>query len=105
MSDVIPLNDLRRLDPETYNEIISVFELAGYRQPRNQALDYLQGCIQRAIAKRCWAYQVSCTFQGTPFGKIITKNADGTTWFHQDRCGDSPAQALLTAYLEALEGR
>ena len=69
------------------------------------ALQYiLQGELQEAIRARGWAYQVSCTFQGTRFAKIATINPDGSKWFHDDQHAPTEAEALLRAYLAAIQG-
>lgn len=70
------------------------------------ALAWLQACLQVAIRARGWAYQVSISFQGTRYGKIVTMNVDGSKHFHQDEHGDTEAEALLKAYLAAItEGK
>ena len=65
---------------------------------------WLQHCLQEAIRARGWAYQVSCTFQGTRFAKIATINPDGSKWFHDDQHAPTEAEALMRAYLSALSG-
>ena len=66
------------------------------------ACAWLQAVLQDAIQARGWAYQVSASFQGTHYGKIVKKNADESKTFLPDVAGDSPAEALLAAYLEAI---
>ena len=41
------LEELKEVDPKLYDDI-SHLELIGWQQPRNQAMDHLQGSIQRA---------------------------------------------------------
>ncbi len=52
------LEGLKEADPETYEEI-SHLEFVGWHQPRNQALDHLQGCIQRACEGRGWTWRLN----------------------------------------------
>jgi hypothetical protein len=89
------LEELKKIDPDFYDEIARGLEQVDIEYEE----DIVQGCVQRAIAAGGWTYQVSRTFQGTSYGKIITQNEDGTKWFHP---GDSPAKAILSAYLSAI---
>lgn len=101
------LAELREKDPETCNEILQ-FELAGYHQPRNQVLDHLQGCLQRACEKRGWDtinWQIKFNAEiGYVFqSRIIMWRKNGNKWqqfFAKSK--SSPAHALLKAYLAAL---
>ena len=96
------LEELREVDFETWNtiNIRCRFIEASYGTEFGQ--DFIQGCIQRVIAAKGWAYQVACTFQKTSFGKIITKDPDGSKIFHPDHAGETPAAALLAAYIDAV---
>ena len=91
------LDQLREKDPElwiryTNNDFVGKVSEA-----------WLQQCMQEAIRWRGWAYQVSCTFQGTRFAKIATINPDGSKWFHDDQHAPTEAEALLRAYLAAIQ--
>ena len=83
------LKRLNVLDPATYDEIVRVrleqfdIEYEG---------DLIQGIIQRAAIKRGWYCQV---VWGAYIGYMAT--VEGNT-----EEGDSPAAALLAAYLGAL---
>ena len=107
------LEGLKVADPETYEEI-SHLEFVGWHQPRNQALDHLQGCIQRACERREWTW---CIYKQTPEEKNshyadiskIVSGYDGDYW-HEDHesCitwedANSPAEALLAAYVAAVK--
>ncbi len=52
------LEELKEVDPTLYDDI-SHLELIGWQQPRNQAMDHLQGCIQRACERRGWPFHVA----------------------------------------------
>ena len=119
------LEELKKLDEKAYDDICSSFRYAELQWPElwpeyigekpyipddanlddECLLDFIQGSIQRAIERRGWAYQVSLTFQGTSFGKIITKNDDGTKRVNSDHLGDSAAYVLLSAYLSILRAQ
>lgn len=63
----------------------------------------LQHAIVKEIVRRGWAYQLSISFQGTHYGKIITRGPDGIKLFHPDAAGSSPAAAILRCYIHALQ--
>lgn len=65
-----------------------------------EALDILQGCLQRACQARGWWIEQS-TFTAKPFAKI--QKREDPEWMSYKGCGDSPASALLAAYLKAIE--
>jgi hypothetical protein len=112
------LNQLREKDPELWEQITGL-ELAEYEyDDENGSMSgyiyqedliegaqeaWLQHCLQEAIRWRGWAYQVSCTFQGTRFAKIATINPDGSKWFHDDQHAPTEAEALCWAYLAAIQ--
>ena len=54
------LEELKEVDAKTYDDI-SHLELIGWQQPRNQAMDHLQGCIQRACERpdHQWPFHVA----------------------------------------------
>lgn len=94
------LNQLKEQDLELYQEIVA--DLLPSSDHRNNFI--ICGKLQEAIRARGWAYQVSCTFQGTRFAKIATINPDGSKWFHDDQHAPTEAEALMRAYLSALSG-
>lgn len=87
------LEGLKVADPETYEEI-SHLEFVGWHQPRNQALDHLQGCIQRACEKRGWCFMVCNHIADVSTEKDI----------YDSEIHDYPAEALLAAYIAAVKG-
>ena len=116
------LDQLREKDPELYENIAKSFAWAELQYDElypeyvgdkphlpdeieidNHMEHLIQGCLQEAILWRGWAYQVSCTFQGTRFAKIATINPDGSKWFHDDQHAPTEAEALLRAYLAAIQ--
>jgi hypothetical protein len=103
------LGELKQADPKTYEDI-SHLDLAGWRQPRNQALDHLQGCLQRQCIIREWDLQQDQWIikQNGP-GKVfhyatITKGIaeTGEPCEYEGR-GQSQAEALLAAYVAAIK--
>lgn len=97
------LEELKEVDAETSFDIEKRTLFLGIHPERDLIRKaIIQITIQRAIEKRGWAYQISLTFQGTSFGKIITKDEDGSVRYHPDQASDSPAEALLQAYLAAM---
>jgi hypothetical protein len=98
------LEELKVADPETYEEIV------GWHQPRNQALDHLQGCIQRACERRGWEIDQNYRTRGRDgdLPQNMRHYAVVTSWdndVHTYRgMGNSPAEALLMAYIAAVRG-
>ena len=86
------LEELKVADPETYEEI-SHLEFVGWHQPRNQALDHLQGCIQRACEKRGWCFMVCNHIADVSTEKDI----------YDSEIHDYPAEALLATYIAAVK--
>lgn len=97
------LEELKQADSETYEEV-SDLEFIGWRQPRNRALDHLQGCVQLACEKRGWPLVLSfdcdpdhpqtwvaeiCDSKGALLGMAVGRN--------------SSTVALLTAYVAAVK--
>jgi len=95
------LEKLRKADPATCNEVLH-FELAGYHQPRNQVLDHLQGCLQRACEARGWYVTIETSKIEPYLWRALIMRTDGRTWDH-DAVWDSPATALLSAYISAIQ--
>lgn len=95
------LDKLKEIDEETYDDILNL-ELIGWHKPRNMALDHLQGCIQRACKQNDWFYgQFSMSHQGPYSADITDANNVDNHWFGT---GNSPAEAILTAYVTAVTG-
>ena len=90
------LEELKVADPETYEEIV------GWHQPRNQALDHLQGCIQRACERR-EGWEVSVWWKDNKWVALI-RLPGGYTNINQMFAeeSDSPAGALLAAHIAAV---
>jgi hypothetical protein len=86
---------LKHLDKPTFDEI-GMFQIHSYHAPRNQLLDNIQGCIQRAIANRGWYWGFSV---GGRYTAIISKDLINFI----KREASSPAEALLLAYVKILE--
>ena len=95
------LEELKVADPETYEEI-SHLEFVGWHQPRNQALDHLQGCIQRACERR-GDWEVSVWWKDNKWVALI-RLPGGYTDPHKVFAeeSDSAAEALLAAYIAAV---
>ena len=97
------LTELQKADPATYNEIRSIFGaviVKGELRPKI-ADDIIQGCLQRAIERRGSSYQLA--YQ--PHIGPDDKHFHAYIWVGQNAFrgdGDSFAEALLAAYLEAL---
>lgn len=102
------LEDLKEVDAKIYDDI-SHLELIGWQQPRNQAMDHLQGCIQRACERREWHWLVcmDCWREGEYRAEMsiisescISDMVEITTIAM--KWGDSAAEALLAAYIAAV---
>lgn len=98
------LTELQKTDPKTYDSIMQILQ---YVPEYDAALwgDIVQGELQRAIEKRNWDW--SLDYDNRQHSAIIGMIPEGKTQMG-DYCilaecdGDSPAEALLAAYLEAL---
>ena len=103
------LEELRKIDPLVYvNSDPDMLEL----EDINMA-DVLQGCIQRACERRGWTWRV---FRQTPdnekshggeIGEIAPGYEGDCYEQYHEYCivsveGDSPAEALLAAYIAAV---
>ena len=113
------LNQIRKKDPELWMEITRT-ELAEIEycdvdgdecEPdyiywaglRSEAQDaWLQHCLQEAIRARGWKFILMTFTTGiTPFAKIFKREPVGYSW---NAHGDTEAEALCLAYLEAVKG-
>ena len=102
------LEELKEVDPKLYDDI-SHLELIGWQQPRNQAMDHLQGCIQRACERRGWEIDQNYRTRGRDgdLPKNMRYYAVVTSWdndVHTYRgMGNSATKALLAAYVAAIK--
>lgn len=96
------LEGLKVADPETYEEIV------GWHQPRNRALDHLQGCIQRACERREWHWTIMKDPYQDGYRAEIAVVSESHLSDHiciddlAIKCATSPAEALLAAYIAAV---
>ena len=103
------LEELKRADSETYEEV-SDLEFIGWHQPRNQALDHLQGCIQRACERRGWEIDQNYRTRGRDgdLPQNMRHYAVVTSWYNDVHTyrgmGGTSASALLAAYIAAVKG-
>jgi len=95
------LEELKEVDPKLYDDI-SHLELIGWQQPRNQAMDHLQGIIQRACERR-GDWEVSVWWKDNKWVALI-RLPGGYTDPHKVFAeeSDSAAEALLAAYIAAV---
>ena len=103
------LEELKEVDPKLYDDI-SHLELIGWQQPRNQAMDHLQGSIQRACERRGWylrqdqwVVNLDSTDEVYYYSAIVTGISEtGRSPEYKGR-GKSQAEALLAAYIAAVK--
>ncbi len=110
---------LKKLDSSLYDEITLRVELISWYRPRNQLLDHLQGCLQRAIVAKGWVFEIEgkvgidgvCPPKAGYIADVyeLDKGYDGDHFSPRHKCllnesvADSPADALLAAYIEAIQ--
>lgn len=101
------LEELKEVDAKTYDDI-SHLELIGWQQPRNRAMDHLQGCIQRACEKREWHWTIMKDPYQDGYRAEIAVVSESHLSDHiciddlAIKCATSPAEALLAAYIAAV---
>ena len=104
------LAKLEKLDPETWSRVDKVLGLVVY--PRSPLGHYIiQGVIQDAIAAddRFLFFEVRCTsyfdvkYEATIFAGVFEVVDGAVVDRSHDAHGDTPAEALLRAYILALE--
>lgn len=102
------LEELRDVDAKAYDDI-SHLELIGWQQPRNHAMDHLQGCIQRACERRGWEIDQNYRTRGRDgdLPKNMRYYAVVTSWYNDVHTyrgmGGTSASALLAAYIAAVK--
>lgn len=103
------LEELREVDADTYREIQK--RLLHYMiAPQMDApivLDHIQGCIQRAIAARPDKWIMSMWSRPDEWQAMIRRGSKGyidPEYMHIG-AGDTPAAAILAAYIEAVRAR
>ena len=104
------LEELKEVDPKLYDDI-SHLELIGWQQPRNLAMDHLQGCLQRACEMRewdlrqdQWAVNLDSTDEVYCYSAIVTGISETGRSPEYEGRGKSQAEALLAAYVAAVKG-
>ena len=85
------LDELKRVDLETYRKWFNDYDILGLDQWQ---LDSLQGCIQRACERRGWGF-IICN----QVANVCTKTSTYASEIY-----DTPAEALLAAYVAAVKG-
>jgi len=104
------LEELKEVDPKLYDDI-SHLELIGWQQPRNLAMDHLQGCLQRACERREWDLRQdlwvikmdgqNVVYHYATINKGIAETGEPFEYEGRDK---SQAESLLTAYVAAVKG-
>ncbi len=89
------LEKFKEMDPETWSRVDKMLGLVVY--PRSPLGHYIiQGVIQEAIAARGWGLTVE--YPAHQWGAEIRFSHTGRI-----RNADTPAEAILAAYIQALE--
>lgn len=102
------LDELKRVDLETYRKWFNDYDILGLDQWQ---LDSLQGCIQRAIEQRewdlrqdQWVVNLDSTDEVYYYSAIVAGISEtGRSPEYKGR-GKSQADALLAAYVAAVKG-
>ena len=101
------LEELKEVDPKLYDDI-SHLELIGWQQPRNQAMDHLQGSIQRACERQKWHWTIMKDPYQDGYRAEIAVVSESHLSDHiciddlAIKCATSPTEALLAAYIAAV---
>ena len=104
------LERLQEADPETHREWYAsegVYPEEGY-ELSDVELDILQGTIQRAIEAKGWGFSIGLEIKNEGvdgWSAFIGKPAPFGVQWSEESYGDSPASAILSAYLAALEAQ
>lgn len=93
---------LKKLDSETWDAIDFAIDIPDEEFESEFSQDSIEGCIQRAIMQRIpqgWACQQGCGNESVYRWAYIFRKG------HKEVLGeaDTPAKALLIAYVKALE--
>jgi hypothetical protein len=108
------LEDLKKLDQETYEKINDIsIALHGYdvdRNPNSRTIRHIiQGEIQIAVAARGWHWRLaSAQMDESERGySCVVMHRVHSMWMDMvaTRESDSPAKAILTAYLAAIRSQ
>ncbi len=94
------LEELERVDLETYRKWFNDYDILGLDQWQ---LDSLQGCIQRACERRGWPVVLSFDFDSDHPQTWVAKICDGWALLGMAVGHESPAEALLAAYMAAVK--
>ncbi len=93
------IGDYFYFGPEGDEEYGDIFE---YQLEDSARCAWLQHCLQEAIRARGWKFILMTFTTGiTPFAKIFKREPVGYSW---NAHGDTEAEALCLAYLEAVKG-
>ena len=102
MSDAnIPalLEELREVDFETWNKIYVRCNFVETSYDTEFGQDFIQGCIQRAIAEKGWSYQQILYQNPTIYEAYLIGHRETI------RRANTPSAAILAAYIEAVRAR
>lgn len=106
------LGELREVDFETWKDIRFLLSNSMmFPEPREIPLeqhiyhDIIHGCIQRAILEKGWKYVVSNDRARQPYGQIGIPISNIRTEYQHRNYADTPAAAILAAYIEAVRAR
>ena len=104
------LTELQKVDPETWDAIMLSLAVE-YAENKHLLIseysvigrDIIQGCLQRAIEKRGWGFALHLFNNPNRYSATVCRGNNGD-WAESPNF-DSPAKALLAAYLEAIHER
>lgn len=94
------LEELKQVDPETYRKWFNDYDVLGLDQWQ---LDSLQGCIQRACERRGWPVVLSFDCDPDHPQTWVAEICDGWALLGMAVGRESPAEALLAAYVAAVK--
>lgn len=100
------LDELKRVDLETYRKWFNDYDILGLDQWQ---LDSLQGCIQRACERYGWELEQNYRTRGRDgdLPQSMRHYAIITAWYREVHTyrgmGDTAAEALLAAYVAAVK--
>ena len=94
------LDELKRVDLETYRKWFNDYDILGLDQWQ---LGSLQGCIQRACERRGWPVVLSFDCDPDHPHTWVAEICDGWALLGMAVGHESPAEALLSAYIAAVK--